>query len=86
MPYPASRGLTPAWYGRRNPPGVAAACPGIWRGTQNAAEEDTMATVRIDPHALPDPKDERVIRRIMRLTLYTLTGVLLALAALVLLA
>jgi len=45
-----------------------------------------MATVRIDPHALPDPKDERVIRRIMRLTLYTLTGVLLALAALVLLA
>jgi hypothetical protein len=45
-----------------------------------------MATIRVDPHALPDPKDERIIRRIMRLTLYTLTGVLLALAALILLA
>ncbi len=45
-----------------------------------------MATVRIDPHALPDPRDERIIRRIMRLTLYTLTGVLLALAVLILLA
>ena len=45
-----------------------------------------MATVRIDPHALPDPKDERIIRRIMRLTLYTLTGVLLALVSLMLLA
>jgi hypothetical protein len=45
-----------------------------------------MATVRIDPDALPDPKDERIVRRIMRLTLYTLTGVLLALAALILLA
>jgi hypothetical protein len=42
--------------------------------------------VRIDPHALPDPKDERIIRRIMRLTLYTLTGVLLALVFLILLA
>ena len=31
-----------------------------------------MSTVRVDPHALPDPKDERIIRRIMRLTLCTL--------------
>ena len=45
-----------------------------------------MATVRIDPHALPDPKDERIIRRIMRLTLFTLAGVLLALVSLTLLA
>jgi hypothetical protein len=45
-----------------------------------------MATVRIDPHALPDPKDERIVRRIMRLTLYTLMGVLLALVSLIVLA
>jgi hypothetical protein len=38
-----------------------------------------MATTRFDPRMLPDPKDERVIRRIMRLTLLTLAGMLLAL-------
>ena len=41
-----------------------------------------MATVRVDPRSLPDPKDERVIRRIIRLTICTLAGMLLALACL----
>jgi len=40
-----------------------------------------MDTMRLKSGALPDPKDERVIRRIMRLTLYTLAGMLLALLA-----
>jgi len=44
-----------------------------------------MATVRIDRRALPDPKDERIVRRIMRLTLYTLAGMLLSLLALIVL-
>ena len=45
-----------------------------------------MATVRSDPHSLPDPRDERVIRRIMRLTIYTLAGMLLALISVTVLA
>jgi hypothetical protein len=44
-----------------------------------------MATVRIHRRALPDPKDERIVRRIMRLTLYTLAGMLLSLLALIVL-
>lgn len=44
-----------------------------------------MATVRVNPRTLPDPRDERVIRRIIRLTFCTLVGMLLALASLTLL-
>jgi hypothetical protein len=84
MPHPVSRGLTPA--GTRKTICLALACPGAQRGATSTAEEETMATVRIDPHALPDPKDERIVRRIMRLTLYTLMGVLLALVSLIVLA
>ena len=38
-----------------------------------------MASIQFDPRTLPDPKDERVIRRIMRLTVYTCAAMLLAL-------
>jgi hypothetical protein len=44
-----------------------------------------MATVRVNPRSLPDPRDERVIRRIIRLTFCTLVGMLLALASLTML-
>jgi hypothetical protein len=44
-----------------------------------------MATVRVNPGSLPDPQDERVIRRIMRLTICTLAGMLVALASLTML-
>lgn len=45
-----------------------------------------MASVHIDPHSLPDPRDERVIRRTMRLTVVTLVGVLLALTSVIIFA
>jgi hypothetical protein len=41
-----------------------------------------MATVRVDPRSLPDPNDERVIRRIIRLTICTLAVMLVALVCL----
>ena len=44
-----------------------------------------MASVRIDPRTLPDPRGERVIRRIMRLTAITLASVLLALVSVLIL-
>jgi hypothetical protein len=54
--------------------------PSAWRRT--ATEEESMATVRVDPRSLPDPNDERVIRRIIRLTICTLAGMLVALICL----
>jgi hypothetical protein len=45
-----------------------------------------MATVHSDPRSVPDPRDERVIRRIMRLTIFTLAGMLLALISVTVLA
>jgi hypothetical protein len=41
-----------------------------------------MATIRVDPRSLPGTEGERFIRRTMRLTLYTLVAMLLALIAL----
>lgn len=42
-----------------------------------------MALIQSDPRTVPSARDERLIRRIMRLTLYTLAAMVLALAALV---
>jgi len=41
-----------------------------------------MAMIQSDPRVVPGARDERIIRRIMRLTLYTLAGMLLALVSL----
>jgi hypothetical protein len=45
-----------------------------------------MAIIRINPRTLPDPGDEQVIRRTIRLTFCTLAGMLLAIASLTVLA
>lgn len=42
-----------------------------------------MAIIQSDPRTVPSARDERIIRRIMRLTLYTLAGMLLALVSVV---
>ena len=67
---------------QENPPGGGEPPgPRVWPGS--ATKEEIMALIQSDPRTVPSARDERIIRRIMRLTLYTLAAMVLALASLV---
>jgi len=74
------RGLRPAGAGGESAWEAGAAR--VASVAPSATEEEIMAMIQSDPRTVPSARDERIIRRIMRLTLYTLVAMVLALVSL----